>query len=282
MAESSSPVKSFLAGGAGGMAAVIVGQPFDMVKVQLQNSTKYKGAMECAQHMIKSGGVSSLYRGVSAPLAGVAPIFALSFAGNAAGQNIVRNITGHQKLNYGEYVLGGCIAGVFSTVIMAPGERIKCLLQTAPEGKYKGMGDCGKQLWREGGIRSLYRGTILTLARDVPASGCYFGMYEFIKDQLTPEGSTGLSTMGVLIAGGSAGMANWCVAIPPDTLKTRFQTDTAGKYAGTMDVYRDVIKTGGFNGMFRGLGVVMLRAFPANAACFLAMEYAMKGLNYLW
>ena len=34
--------------------------------------------------------------------------------------------------------------------------------------------------------------------------------------------------------------------------------------------------------MFRGFGVVMLRAFPANAACFLAMEYAMKGLNYLW
>ena len=91
---------------------------------------------------------------------------------------------------------------------------------------------------QQGGLRSLYRGTILTLARDVPASGCYFGMYEFVKDMLTPEGSTGLSTMGVLIAGGSAGMANWCVAIPPDTLKTRFQTDTTGKYGGTMDVYR--------------------------------------------
>ena len=49
MAESSSPVKSFLAGGAGGMAAVIVGQPFDMVKVQLQNSTKYKGMVDCTQ-----------------------------------------------------------------------------------------------------------------------------------------------------------------------------------------------------------------------------------------
>ena len=49
MSESSSPVKSFIAGGAGGMAAVIVGQPFDMVKVQLQNSTKYKGMVDCTQ-----------------------------------------------------------------------------------------------------------------------------------------------------------------------------------------------------------------------------------------
>ena len=75
--------------------------------------------------MIKTGGVTSLYRGVTAPLMGVAPIFALSFAGNAAGQNIVRNVTGHQKLNYGELFAGGCIAGIYSTVIMAPGERIK-------------------------------------------------------------------------------------------------------------------------------------------------------------
>ena len=141
MSEASSPVKSFLAGGAGGMAAVIVGQPFDMVKVQLQNSTKYKGMADCAtvrisnsavhkflqtfQAMIKQGGPLSLYRGVAAPLVGVAPIFALSFAGNAAGQNIVRTVTGHKKLSYFEYFLGGSIAGIYSTVIMAPGERIK-------------------------------------------------------------------------------------------------------------------------------------------------------------
>lgn len=75
--------------------------------------------------MIKQGGMASLYRGVSAPLVGVAPIFALSFAGNAAGQNIVRDITGHKKLNYAELFAGGMIAGVFSTIIMAPGERIK-------------------------------------------------------------------------------------------------------------------------------------------------------------
>ena len=100
------------------------------------------------------------------------------------------------------------------------------------------MGDCAKQLMADGGIRNLYRGTLLTLARDVPASGCYFGFYEFIKDQLTPAGQEGLSTAGVLVAGGCAGMANWAVAIPPDTLKTRFQTDTTGKYKGVVDVYR--------------------------------------------
>ena len=121
------------------------------------------------------------------------------------------------------------------------------------------MGDCAKQLWRQGGITNVYKGTVLTLMRDVPASGCYFGIYEFLKvifdnhvdqeyvetiyffiiqDQLTPEGSTQMSTGAVLFAGGAAGMANWAVAIPPDTLKTRFQTDVTGQYKGVADVYR--------------------------------------------
>ena len=75
--------------------------------------------------MIAKDGVRGLYRGVAAPLAGVAPIFALSFAGNNAGQQMVRSATGHQNLSYGEYFCAGMIAGVYSTVIMAPGERIK-------------------------------------------------------------------------------------------------------------------------------------------------------------
>ena len=57
---------------------------------------------------------------------------------------------------------------------MAPGERIKCLLQVqANEGtkKYKGSIDCTKQLFKEGGIRSVFKGTAATLMRDVPASG---------------------------------------------------------------------------------------------------------------
>ena len=49
----SDPVKSFLAGGCGGMAAVVVGQPMDMIKVQLQNQSvtnpMYTGTFDCAK-----------------------------------------------------------------------------------------------------------------------------------------------------------------------------------------------------------------------------------------
>ena len=71
-----------------------------------------------------------------------------------------------------------CFAGGFSaipaTAVMAPSERIKVLLQTAEKGKYKGMIDCGVHVLREGGVRSLFKGTFATLLRDVPGSIAWF------------------------------------------------------------------------------------------------------------
>ena len=161
---------------------------------------------------------------------------------------------------------------------MAPGERIKCLLQvvnfqsaiykediysffyrifftqvqqasTGPA-KYAGPIDCIRQLYKQGGIRSIYRGTGATLLRgkvestqfkiqriaatinelfsnflDVPASGIYFMTYEWLQVALAPENSDGkLSPIRTMFAGGMAGIANWIIAIPPDVLKSRLQT----------------------------------------------------------
>jgi solute carrier family 25 carnitine/acylcarnitine transporter 20/29 len=80
----------------------------------------------------------------------------------------------------------GLLSGVFTTGIMAPGERIKCLLQmqTGDNKKYNGFTDCVKKLYAEGGIRSIYKGTVATALRDVPASGVYFMTYDMIKKAL--------------------------------------------------------------------------------------------------
>uniref|UniRef100_A0A7M4FGM5 Solute carrier family 25 member 20 n=1 Tax=Crocodylus porosus TaxID=8502 RepID=A0A7M4FGM5_CROPO len=150
--------------------------------------------------------------------------------------------------------------------------------------KYSGPVDCMKQLYREAGIRGVYKGTVLTLMRDVPASGMYFMTYEWLKNTLTPEGKSvsDLSVPQVLFAGGMAGIFNWAVAIPPDVLKSRFQTAPPGKYPnGFRDVLRDLIREEGVSSLYKGFTAVMIRAFPANAACFLGFEVAMKLLNWV-
>lgn len=288
--------KNFIAGGVGGVCAVASGHPLDTIKVRLQTmphplpgqSPLYKGTYDCFIKTLRLEGVRGLYKGMGAPIVGVTPIFALSFFGFGLGKDMVRLATGDQsgKLSLPKLFVAGGVSGVLTTVIMAPGERIKCLLQvqaTSSEKLYNGPVDCAKKLYKTGGIRSLYRGTILTLCRDVPASGMYFASYEFLKNALTPPGKdpSELSIGSVLVAGGVAGILNWAVAIPPDVLKSKFQTAPDGKYSGVRDVFKDLMKTDGFKGMYKGFTPVMLRAFPANACCFMGFELTLKFLNKL-
>jgi len=68
-------------GGFGGVCAVLVGHPFDLVKVRLQTAEKgvYTGALDVVKNSLARDGFKGLYRGVSAPLIGVTPMFAVSF-----------------------------------------------------------------------------------------------------------------------------------------------------------------------------------------------------------
>jgi solute carrier family 25 carnitine/acylcarnitine transporter 20/29 len=70
-------LRALIAGGVGGICAVVVGHPFDLVKVRLQTSERgvYTGAMDVVRKTIaKEGLARGLYAGVSAPLVGVTPM----------------------------------------------------------------------------------------------------------------------------------------------------------------------------------------------------------------
>lgn len=293
--EKISPIKSFFAGGFGGACCIVVGHPLDTIKVRLQTMPKpppgepplYRGAFDCGMRTVRREGFFGLYKGMAAPVAGVAPMFAVCFFGFNLGKKLLQRDP-KQELSYPELFAAGMLAGVFTTGIMVPGERIKCLLQMQMDSKgpprFNGPVDCAKQIYREGGIRSIYKGTAATLLRDLPASGMYFTVYEFVKDQLTPAGSkkSDLSPLRLLFAGGVAGMANWAVAIPPDVLKSRLQTAPEGKYPnGIRSVFKELMANEGILALYKGVAPVMLRAFPANAACFYGYEVAMKSFAWL-
>lgn len=82
--------------------------------------------------------------------------------------------------------------------------------------QYNGVFDVVKHLYKEGGIRSVFRGSVATIARDGPGSAAYFAAYEVTKGLLTPAGSKDLNLTAVILAGGTAGVAMWSIAIPPD------------------------------------------------------------------
>ncbi|XP_071816770.1 mitochondrial carnitine/acylcarnitine carrier protein-like [Apostichopus japonicus] len=289
MTSNTSPVKNFLAGGFGGVCLVGAGHPLDTIKVRLQtqpNPPLYSGAFDCGKQIVMKESFFGLYKGMLAPILGVTPMYATCFLGYGIGKSL-QTPDANGELRPHQLFAAGMMAGVFTTSIMAPGERVKCLLQiqasTKGPPKYAGPWDCMRQIYREAGLfKGIYRGTMATLLRDVPASGMYFMSYEMLKKAITPEGKTSdqLGPGRILFAGGMAGIFNWMVAIAPDTLKSRYQTAPEGTYTGIRQVFVEMVRTEGAGSLFKGLTPVMLRAFPANAACFLGFELAMKFLNW--
>ncbi len=164
-------------------------------------------------------GIRGLYRGVSAPIVAVSPVYALSFWGYDVGQLVVKSFKEDKQapLNLTGIAIAGGLSAFPATAIMAPTERIKCLLQVQSHAsgkpQYSGMTDCAIQVYRTGGIRSLYKGTALTLLRDGPGSVAWFSVYELVKSEMMRiqgiDDSSKLSPLAVVVAGGFAGMACW-------------------------------------------------------------------------
>ncbi|KAJ3129103.1 carnitine transporter [Physocladia obscura] len=278
-------IKAFLGGGCGGIA-----NPFDTLKVRMQTAApgQYSGMADCFRKTIAKDGLRALYRGVSAPLIGVTPMWALSFWSYDLGQRIVFAVTPSRKskdMNMLEFAFAGGFSGLFTTIITTPMERVKVILQTQDQVKggvkYKGMVDAGVGIFKEGGLGGLYRGTIATLARDIPGSAAYFVAYEFFYRLLKKEGQN-ISIGATLFAGGMSGVAMWSIAIPPDVIKSRIQAAPPGTYKGFVDCGLKMVRAEGANALFKGLGPALLRAFPANAAGFMGRAAGLEVMHQLW
>ena len=139
------------------------------------------------------------------------------------------------------YFIAGGMAGMISRTATAPLDRLKVYLiaQTSPkeatieaakEGSpvkaVKSFGrpliDAVKDLWRAGGIRSLFAGNGLNVAKVMPESAIKFGAYESAKrffGKFDGEDSQHLHPTAQFLAGGFGGVVSQCVVYPLDTLK---------------------------------------------------------------
>lgn len=289
--------KDTFAGIVGGMCLVVAGHPLDTMKVRMQTQKKvsgevpkFKNAFDCFYKTVKYEGVRGLFKGLGSPLVGVPPIYAVVFAAYGSSKRFLQKDES-DVLTLPQIALAGCVTGVATTAITAPVEMIKARLQiqyarapTEPR-LYSGPVDCGVKVFKAEGVRGLFRGSLATMARDVPGSAAYFAGYEAVRRTMIPIGGTAndLNPLQLLFAGGMGGVANWLTIFPVDIVKSRIQTDTEGRYKpGIRGMYQcasEIVAVSGFRGLWVGIGPCLARSFPANAACFLGYEMTMRLFN---
>ncbi|KAG5715370.1 hypothetical protein E4T56_gene8267 [Termitomyces sp. T112] len=295
----SKTLKDLTAGTAGGVAQVLVGQPFDIVKVRMQTAPKgtYKGMIDCAGGILKNEGPLAFYKGTLTPLLGIGVCVSIQFGALEwtkryfAEQNR-RNGKGGPNgslLTGSQLFTAGVFAGLANGVVSGPVEHIRIRLQTQSNTNpmYAGPWDAIKKIYSGYGIAGIYKGQAVTLLREASGYGVYFLTYEKIvqwemkkkgirRDQINP--------LNAVLYGAIAGYALWAIIYPIDMIKSRMQTDgfspsTGQKYFSTLDCVRKVWKADGIGAFTRGLGPTLIRSPFANGATFLGFEMANRLLN---
>ncbi|XP_039195607.1 mitochondrial basic amino acids transporter [Crotalus tigris] len=266
----------FLAGCVGGAAGVLVGHPFDTVKVrlQVQNVEKplYRGTVHCFQSIIKQESALGLYKGIGSPMMGLTFINALVFGvqGNAL-RALGKDTPLHQ-------FLAGSAAGAIQCVICCPMELAKTRMQLQGTGEYKLKSknyknslDCLVKIYRKEGLKGINKGMVSTFLRETPSFGFYFLTYDCLTRYLGCEAEDSYIVPKLLLAGGMSGIVSWLSTYPVDVIKSRLQADGVGgvvRYQGILDCVRKSYRDEGPRVFTRGLTSTLLRAFPVNAATF--------------
>ncbi|CEJ58313.1 hypothetical protein PMG11_06974 [Penicillium brasilianum] len=203
------------------------------------------------------------------------------------------------------YFIAGGIAGVISRTATAPLDRLKVYLiaQTgtkhtairaakdgaplAAAGKAsKSLAVALQELWRAGGIRSLFAGNGLNVLKVMPESAIKFGAYESAKQALARfEGHNDpkqLRPTSQFLSGGIGGMVAQCFVYPLDTLKFRMQCSTVeGGLRGNKLIIataKKVVNANGIFGFFRGLPLGLIGMFPYAAIDLTTFEYLKRAL----
>uniref|UniRef100_A0A1A7Y5K3 Mitochondrial basic amino acids transporter n=1 Tax=Iconisemion striatum TaxID=60296 RepID=A0A1A7Y5K3_9TELE len=266
----------FIAGCIGGAAGVLVGHPFDTVKVRLQvqnvDRPLYRGTFHCFQSIIRQESVFGLYKGIGSPMMGLAFINAIVFGVQGNTMRLLGRDTPTNQF------AAGAAAGTIQCVICCPMELAKTRMQMQGTGEkkssrklYKNSLDCLVRIYRREGVWGVNRGMVTTLIRETPGFGVYFLSYDVLTRSLGCEYDDPYMIPKLLFAGGMAGIASWISTYPVDVIKSRFQADGVGgvhQYSSIADCVRQSVRREGYMVFTRGLTSTLLRAFPVNAATF--------------
>ncbi|XP_077637023.1 solute carrier family 25 member 47 [Crocuta crocuta] len=309
----------FVAGAVGGVCGVAVGYPLDTVKVKIQTEPKYRGIWHCVWDTFRRERVWGFYRGLSLPVCTVSLVSSVSFGTyRHCLAHICRARYGSSdaKPSKADITLSGFASGLVRVFLTSPTEVAKVRLQTQPQvqlqpqaqmqqrrpsasgpsaapptcaappagpgpgPKYRGPLHCLATVAREEGLRGLYKGSSALLLRDGHSFATYFLSYTLLCERLTPTGRSQPDVLGVLVAGGCAGVLAWAVATPMDVIKSRLQADGQGRrrYRGLLHCVVSSVREEGPRVLFKGLTLNCCRAFPVNMAVFVTYE-AVLGLT---
>ncbi|KAK3207127.1 hypothetical protein Dsin_021173 [Dipteronia sinensis] len=300
MVESSSGYKEYVAGLIAGVATVIVGHPFDTVKVKLQkhnteaHGITYKNGLHCTARILKTEGVKGLYRGATPSFVGMGFESSLLFGIYSQTKELLQGGVQSSRPQPLVIIPSAAFSGSIISFVLCPSELVKCRMQVQgtdslvpKSGRYTGPLDCALKTIKNEGVTAIFRGGTTTLLREAIGNAVFFSVYEHVRYYLhlqlksASSDHSNLVDMGIgIVSGGLSGIAFWSAVLPLDVAKTIIQTSPdKSSSRNPFQILNSIYRRAGLKGCYTGLGPTFFRAFPANATAIVTWELAMKLLG---
>ncbi|ODV84912.1 hypothetical protein CANARDRAFT_8048 [[Candida] arabinofermentans NRRL YB-2248] len=290
-------IRELIVGSISGAIGKIVEFPFDTVKVRLQYSQSlekplFKGTFDCILQTFQKEGVVGFYKGLISPLIGASAEVSCLFFSYRLSQDFIlwyRNADSDKEQVGIVGKLGcGMFSGIITSFVLTPIELIKCKMQVDNlklnnNKTSSSVFDFTKQIYKNDGLKGLWKGQTTTLIREAGGSCAWFGAYEYTLDTFKNYRTKGVASdtpyehkaWELLIAGSMAGVGYNASLFPVDTVKNILQTSD-GNEKSISSVTKHIWKTKGIKGFYSGIGVTLFKTIPASAIMFYAYEKLKK------
>lgn len=272
-------------GSIAGAFGKMIEYPFDTIKVRLQTQDAhlFPTTWSCIKYTYNNEGIlKGFFQGIGSPVSGAALENAVLFVSYNQCTRFLENYTNATPLQ--QIIASGAFAGSCASFVLTPVELVKCKLQVSnlqnvASGNKKPTQiiPTVKAVLKERGLAGLWQGQSGTFLRESFGGVAWFSTYELMKKYLKTRHADARendenATWELLVSGASAGLTYNASVFPADTLKSMMQTEQIGLFACA----KKVMAKSGIRGFYRGLGITLIRAVPANAVVFYTYESLSK------
>ncbi|KAJ1861983.1 ADP/ATP carrier protein [Coemansia sp. RSA 989] len=164
--------------------------------------------------------------------------------------------------DYAVSAISGGISSHISTLVGAPLDRVKLILQAQKASSqiqtpYKGVINVFTRLPKEQGFFSLWRGNMATILRFYPVHFLNFTLKDKFKalvPKYNPNTDYGKFVASNLFIGGLAGLFTLYVVYPLDLARTRMALDVGStrQFTGLWNCMSTIYKSGGISSLYYG------------------------------
>ncbi|CAF0912446.1 unnamed protein product [Adineta steineri] len=177
--------------------------------------------------------------------------------------------------------LSGIAGATASVYIGQPLDTIKTKLQIFPN-RYKNFIDCAQKIFYKDGIHGLYAGTLPSLLANAAENGVLFMAYGQCQNVIcllnNKNHNEELTSIENMAAGSLAAAFASLALCPTELVKCRIQTMNemtlnkdmphTRKTISPIDITRNIIRTEGARGLYRGLTATLARECPGYGCFF--------------